>query len=401
MNHKKHTSWLLLSLLSLVALTLQGCFGIGDSNTQGGTNVTTNSNGNQVSVAQNLFKGKIYLTIDHNLWVITGDNKATELLKGNDIYDPAVSPDGKLIVFVVRYKNYSNIAYMPVTASAGTRLLDGDGHFYIDSGFPKDTYHWYVQPAWSPDGSHLLFLSDLQKDFVWYGLNSLFSNNYFLDLQVFSIPLNNPTQKPQALAYASFGDGGDRDASYRPGSHGNTQDIVYTHYAYDAKTGTQQVIQIFLADANAIANHPGVYTPLLDSGVPLTPPAAENLEPAFSPDGNALAYIRRESANQMGLYVMSVSDGVTTNPNDPKSQQQALLPYAKSSHILSNLYVSNPVWSPDGKQIAYLQYSGNEFDLWLANVKYDAQKGTYSLQGSPVQVTTGGIDGSSRPFWTK
>ena len=97
---------------------------------------------------------------------------------------------------------------------------------------------------------------------------------------------------------------------------------------------------------------------------------------------------------------MPVSAGVTSNPNDPKVEQQALVPYKKSSHILSGLYVSQPVWSPDGKQIAYISYNNNEFDLWLANITFNTKTGNYSLQGNPVQLTTGGIDGNSRPFWT-
>ena len=97
---------------------------------------------------------------------------------------------------------------------------------------------------------------------------------------------------------------------------------------------------------------------------------------------------------------MPVAQGVTTNPNDQNLQKQALIPYSKSSHILSSQYVSQPVWSPDGKQIAFLEYTNNEFDLWLANIQHDAKTGAYSMQGSPVQLTTGGVDGSSRPFWT-
>jgi len=58
------------------------------------------------------------------------------------------------------------------------------------------------------------------------------------------------------------------------------------------------------------------------------------------------------------------------------------------------------VWSPDGKQIAYISYNNNEFDLWLAKITFNTKTGKYSLQGNPVQLTTGGIDGNSRPFWT-
>ncbi len=393
---KRHIPWGTLLLLLLLALSLQGCLGIGD-NTQNGNNITTNSTGNKVNIAQNLFKGKIYFTIDHNLWVTDGKNNTREIMTGGNVYDPAVSPNGKWIVVSTRNKNSSDIAIMPVSGGARHNLLSGSGTFYNDGGFIKSSYHWFAQPAWSLDSTHIIFLSDLQKNFVWANLGGDYSRASFLDLQVFSIPINNPNSKPQDVAYALFGDGGDRDPSYRPG---HPTEIVYTHYAYDTATRTQQVIQIFLEDAAAIANHPGVYHPGYDPGIAITDPKDQNLQPAFSPDGNAIVYARRESPTQMGLYIMPVPEGVTANPNDPKVEQQALAPYKKSSHILSGLYVSQPVWSPDGKQIAYISYNNSEFDLWLANVTFNAKTGAYSLQGNPVQLTTGGIDGNSRAFWT-
>jgi dipeptidyl aminopeptidase/acylaminoacyl peptidase len=393
---KRYTPWGSFLLLFLLALSLQGCLGIGGNN-QNGSTITTNSNGNKVSIAQNLFKGKIYFTIDHNLWVTDGNNTAHEIISGNNIHDPAISPDGKWIAFIVPHKNYSDLVARPVNGGSWHQLLTGTGHFYKDGEFIKNTYHWFAQPAWSLDGSHLLFLSDLEKE-DWYAATGI--NASLLDLQVFSIPFNNPSAKPQDVAYANFGDGGDRDPSYRPG---HPTEIVYTHYSYDIATRTQQVIQIYLEDATAIARHPGVYHPGLpanDPGIAITDAKNQNLQPAFSPDGNAIAFVRRESSAQMGLYVMTVPEGVTANPGDPKVQQQALLPYKKASHILSGQYVSQPVWSPDGKQIAYLSYNNSTFDLWLANISYNAKTGVYSLQGSPVQLTTGGIDGDSRAFWT-
>jgi len=393
---KHFTPWVKLLFLLSLAFTLQGCFGIGD-NSQKGNTITTNSNGNTVSVVQNLFKGKIYFTIDHNLWVTDGINNTRRIMTGGNIYDPVVSPNGKWIVVSTLNKNSSDIAIMPISGGTRHNLLSGSGSFYNDGGFIKSSNHWFAQPAWSPDSTHILFLSDIEKE-DWYAATGI--NAPLLDLQVFSIAVNNTSAKPQDVAYASFGDGGDRDPSYRPG---HPSEIVYTHYAYDTATRTQQVIQIYLEDANAIANHPGVYHPGLpgyDPGIAITDPKDQNIQPAFSPDGNAIVYVRRESPTQMGLYIMSVPEGVTANPNDPKTEQQALLPYKKSSHILSGQYVSQPVWSPNGKQIAYISYNNSEFDLWLANVTFNAKTGTYSLQGNPVQLTTGGIDGNSRPFWT-
>ena len=394
---KRFISWVALLFLLFLTFFLQGCMSIGGNTIPNGKTITTNSNGNQVSVVQNLFKGKIYFTIDHNLWVTDGKNNTHEILAGRNIYDPAVSPNGKWIAVSTRYKNSSDIVYIPVEGGTRHIFLSGSGRFYNDSGYIKSSDHWFAQPAWSLDSTHLLFLSDIEKE-DWYLAMRI--NAPLLDLQVFSIPFNNSSVKPQDVAYASFGDGGDRDPSYRPG---HPTEILYTHYAYDNATRTQQVIQLFLEDANAIANHPGVYHPGLpgyDPGIAITDPKGQNIQPAFSPDGNSIVYVRRESPSQMGLYIMPVPEGVTANPNDPKVEQQALVPYKKSSHILSGLYVSQPVWSPDGKQIAYISYNNNEFDLWLAKITFNTKTGKFSLQGNPVQLTTGGIDGNSRPFWT-
>jgi Tol biopolymer transport system component len=77
--------------------------------------------------------------------------------------------------------------------------------------------------------------------------------------------------------------------------------------------------------------------------------------------------------------------------------------YPESSQIVTGLYVSQPVWSPDGKQIAYIGYTNQTFDIWLANVSRDPKTGRYSLKGSPIQLTNAGghLDADSRPFWTQ
>ena len=387
-------------MLVLLAFSVQGCFGFGNNSSSPSTKtITTNSSGQKVGVNQNqnLFRGKIYFTIDGQLWVYKDDGTTQQLTNSLNLHNPAVSPDGKWIAMSSGYKDYSDIVYMSTSGGPIHLLLTGAGKFYNDGpGVIKNTYYWLVQPAWSQDGSHLLFLSDLQKE-DWYSLGGLFGYAPFLDLQVFSIPFDHPNlQASQVVAYANFGDGGDQDAAYRPGT---TNQIIYTHYAYDI-TGTKQVIQLFLEDATAIPNHPGQYTPTRDPGVAITPSDTQNLQPAFSPDGNAIAYARRESSGQMGLYIMSVPEGITADPNNPVIDQKALQPYQKSSHILSQQFISQPVWSPDGKQIAYVSYNNNTFDIWLANIGIDAKTGAYVMKGSPIQLTSGGIDGNSRPFWT-
>ncbi|HLI06854.1 MAG TPA: hypothetical protein VKV40_09815 [Ktedonobacteraceae bacterium] len=403
-------------LLVLVAFAVEGCLGIGGSSgggNQGNFKTETTGNGQKISVnqaSQALFKGKIYFTQNRNLLVLNGTRNVTQLTHGQDVRDPAVSPDGKWVAFDVRFGDSANLVYMPANGGPEHVLINGNGHYWTNSGgFPEDDYYWFAQPTWSDD-THLTFLSDFQKNFDWAQLGGDFASAPFVDMQIFSISINytNLTgaegkADSQIVAYADYGDGGDRDPMYRPG---HPTQLIYTHYTYD-KTGTNQVIQLFFEDATAIAKHPGMYSPGvegsgLDPAVALTPPDVECIEPAFSPDGNWIAYIRRNpSTNSMGLYVMPMPSGdLTSNPNTPATEKAALASYPASSLIIQGQYISQPVWSPDGKQIAFLSYNNDEFDIWLANVSLNPKTGKYAMQGSPIQLTQGGVDADSRPFWT-
>lgn len=398
---KRSIPWPRYFLLVLLALSVQGCLGIGgNAGNQGFKSVNT-GNGHSIQINtsnQALFKGKMYFTQGHVLLEMDGSRNVHALTPSkNFVCDPSVSPDGQTIAFVVRYKDSSDLVEMPVNGTQWKVLRSGSGQYIPNPPYPapRSTHKWYFQPSWE-DNTHLLFLSDFEKLTVYPGVDA-----QLLDLQVFSISKNN-SNTPQEVAYASFGDGGDRDPSYRPQHKGQA---VYTHYMYDSSR-TQQVIQIYLTDTNAIVNHPNAgYHPGVneyDPAVALTPASTsvQNLMPSFSPDGNHLAYIRRIDASHMGLYVMSIADNITSAPVTATEQKNALQPYEKSSLLIEGQYISQPIWSPDGTQIAYMSYNNSEFDIWLANVAVDAKTGGYILKGSPVPLTSGGVDAESRPAWT-
>lgn len=408
--------WPTLLLLPLLALLMQSCLGLGSSNGAKTTNTsnfsrTKTSNGTSIGInntSQAVFKGKIYFTIDHNLYYLDGSRQLHQLTKGMDVYDPAVSPNGQWIAFVIRHSSantgdYSDLALMPVGGGTIKLLLSGKGTYIPNPPYPAplSTDYWYSQPSWSADSTHLLFLSDLQK--ADWSSQQLGVNSFLLDLQVFSISINDPTN-PQVVAYAAYGAGGDQEPSYRPG---HPDQIVYTHYQYAANQ-TDLYTQLYMEDPNAILNnpgkgyHPGVFP--YDPAVPITPATTTvaNFDPAFSPNGDYLAYVQTVSNTEMTLNIMPVPDNATQNPNDPAVQQQALLPYQQSTVIYQNQFVSQPVWSPDGKQIVFVNYSNSALDLWLANVALNAKTGKYQLQGNPVQLTDTGdhLNADSRPFWT-
>jgi Tol biopolymer transport system component len=336
-----------------------------------------------------------------------------------NVYDLAVSPDGQTVVFIEKYKQYSDLDAIATSGGSVRVLRSGNGTFYTNSaGFVHNTFVWYAQPTWSADGQTIIYLSDAEKE-AWY--------NYIqgidaplLDLQAFSIVFSDPGGTPTPVAYASFGDGGLRDVSYRPG-HANQ--VIYTHYAYDAATQTQQLIQLYMENPTTIGSnnckgksltdyqhsvylynyctyYPGPPGGGYDPSIAITPTSDEVIQPAFSPDGNSIAYIKRNATN-MSLYVMATSpDNITDAPNNTDTQKAALQAYANNSqHLLDQQYIGEPVWSADGTHIAYTAYVGNEFDLWISTVKKDAN-GNYTVTGSAVQATTSGVDGDVRPVWT-
>jgi hypothetical protein len=417
---KKHKEWTLLFMLALLSLALQSCFGSSNTNYQ---SVIKGKNGDVGINTTSPFKGKIYFTLNRNLYVLNGSDPThpKQLTSGLDVRDPAVSPNGKLIAFDIHYTNYSDLAYMPAAGGTPTIIASGQGIFIPNDSGAISTYHWFSQPAWTPDNEHLIFLGDNQKD---YWLNDLSAYDAvgqyaasILDMQIYMVSIQDrlTTQDqienvPQPVAFSSIGAGGLRDPSYRPG---HSDEVIYTSYAYTADSNNTAVnAQLELINDSTIGNtladdpleyHPGADDIESNPGIAITPGTSNlsNLEPSFSPDGNTIIYARSLNETTMGLYTMPVPNDDTSTITT--SGTQDLAAYNKSNQLLTGEYLSQPIWSPAGTQIAYYSYTNTTFDLWLATMVKNPKTGTYSIKkGSEVQLTQahGDLDADSRPVWT-
>jgi hypothetical protein len=411
---KKHKEWTLLFILALLSFALQSCFGSSNTNYQ---NVIKGKNGNVGINTASLFKGHIYFTLNRNLYAINGSDTThpKQLTSGLEVRDPSVSPNGKWIAFSIYYQNYSDLAYMPASGGKPTIIADGNGSFSLTGAGATSSYHWFEQPTWASDSETILFLGDNQKAFWAPSLVGGY-NSFILDLQLFKMSMNDrlDTQEEIAnavpVAYTAIGAGGLRNPSYRPG---HKDEVIYTSYSYTAASNFTVVnAQINMIDDTVIDNslainpyeyHPEVYGTAANPSLAITPGTSNlsNIEPSFSPDGNTIIYARSLSATSMGLYTMPVPNDDTSTITT--SGTQDLADYNKSNQLLTGEYLSQPVWSPDGTQIAYYSYNATTFDLWLATMVKNPKTGTYSIKkDSAVQLTQahGDLDADSRPVWT-
>lgn len=130
---KLYKQWHILLLSTVLILSLQGCLGIGENNNSFQNRGTgKNNHPIQINTAQQAkFTGKIYFTLNRNLYVLDDHLQLTQVTQGMDVRDPAVSPDGKWVAFIQRYKNYSDLVYMSTNPLDHTihTVVTGNGQY--------------------------------------------------------------------------------------------------------------------------------------------------------------------------------------------------------------------------------------------------------------------------------
>jgi Tol biopolymer transport system component len=264
-----------------------------------------------------------------------------------DFMNPAWSPDGKRIAYAVRQKDYSDIGVMSADGSNQTALTHDQNSVVQDN-------LWAAMPAWSPDGASLLFSSDRGKQ------------EPNIDVRLWLLTLTS--REFQQVSTPDLQAGGDADAQFRPGHPGQ---VVYTKWAYDA-SATATYATLVLHDMTS------------NTDVVLTSPKETDFQPAWSPDGKVLAFIRRGPGADE-LYAAPVPDTLPAGA----TLQATLLEAGVNAQ---------PEWSPAGDAIAYIAQADNQFDLYTLAV---TTAPTLAANGKPQRLTSDGIDATSRPSWTR
>jgi hypothetical protein len=226
-------------------------------------------------------------------------------------------------------------------------------------------------PSWSPDGSRLTFVSDLDGNpDIW--VVDLDGSNA-VNLTQEEAKDHSPAWSPDGdwIAFASL-----RDSRYwelyvmRPDGS-DVQRLTWWEDASDlspswSPDGTR------LAFASKRDGNWEIYTMDRDGGnlARLTNNPADDTNPAWAPDGSRIAFVSTRDG-YADIYVMSITGGQATNISNA--------PYS-SEH--------GPTWSPDGGRLAF--YSDRDGG-WNIHVM--------ASDGSDVIRLTGGHSNDQVPAW--
>jgi TolB protein len=291
--------------------------------------------------------GRLLFVKNADLWLWQGDTGRQLTTQGN-LSQPAWSPDGTRIVCVQRDASFGDIVLMSATGG-DQALLTSNG-----STAPPTSYDriysslWAFYPAFSPDGSEIVFASQFGPPFG--------SPAAEYNLSLYAIPAAVGGNKTQLYASdeghvgrVAFAPDGTLAFAYTPGGDAAPQIMRYNR------------------ESNVAELFPGA--------------PEQSYDPSFSPDGRWLAFATRDGT-KTDIFVASTSGGGAIRLTTLGSARA-------------------PAFSPDGALLAFLALSPNaaQFDLWVVDLTPEAD----GLRvGEPRQVTKGmGIDADSGLAWAE
>ncbi|MGH9839186.1 MAG: winged helix-turn-helix domain-containing protein [Blastocatellia bacterium] len=231
--------------------------------------------------------------------------------------EPAFSPDGSRIAFVWNGEKEDNFDIYVQLINAGPPLR-------LTSDPDRD-----IAPAWSPDGSHIAFTRV-------HGIAGS-------ERTIFLIPAMGGAER-KLLSISSAGE------SWLAARLSWSPDGKLL--AFSGKESPQSMSSIFMLS-----------TETLEQRQLLSPPAGySDSNPAFSPDGKRLAFIRRLGTSSQEIYLAPTAGG-----------EPGRLTY-------DNRTIDSVAWTPDGRALVFTSDRSGLNSLWRISAS----------GGAPERLAVGG-----------
>lgn len=249
--------------------------------------------------------------------------------------DPAISPDGRTIVF---WRD---------TGEQGLYLLEVDGtneRCILTRGEPLRS------PTWSPDGARIAFshvAGENKCRYVsYYGMMFCFPDSYPYNLPApYGLPLL--TTDRWGLARVDHEGGSYRDLAVMPDArspHWTDRGVFYASSSIIAGAGIQMTDDVLDQNPNR-----GVVT------------SFKYHDPAGQPGGDRVAFQSLEK-DHWEIFTANIDGSGLVALTHPDALAETL------PHNVA------PVWSPDGRHIAFLSNRTGEWRLWVMNADGSNQR---------------------------
>lgn len=277
--------------------------------------------------------GRILFGHAGDIWMVEGGRLSQVTLGGRYWGQPDWSPDGSRIALVGWGQNATDLYLLDLAAEQFRQLTQNQQPRFTGN-------RWAFFPRWSPDGEQIAFLSDRTSEYtmLWTIRPDGSGARQVL------MPRSGITAV-DSLSWAPDG-----------------SKIAFTGF----RDGVGQIYVLDLA------------RPMSPRQLTSEPSGA--FDPAWSPDGQHIAYVAREGRTTAIRLVDVDGDGTGTT-------------------LIQGEFPRSPRWSPYGSDLAYIALAGSEFELFVAPIGLNPE-GAY-VAGRPVQLTRQfGVDSTSAIAWT-
>ena len=318
----------------------------------------------------------------------------------------------------IRTPTPSNVVIVPDDPRAkvpGSLLYVKDGNIWVQSGTTAKqltTGGNDSMPTWSPDGASIYFVRNKAQQGKWPSGGSIHIYNLEVP-SLMRIPADGSGQ-PTALL-TGIVNRGSNTWSYFIREPSITPDGTSAAIVTDGPDPTVSDIVVKFVD--------------LSSGKLTNPhlPELQGLghqDPAWSPDGRTLLYVRNSRVGSRGTPVIFRYNVATGNSSSLTGIGYTAPAWSHDGRYVAATLTSNfgtdvvildaksgnellrvttdgasfsPVWSPLGDAIAFFRVEHGVVDLYLVPLTDTA--GTWSA-GTPLALTIlAGLDAASRPSW--
>ena len=292
------------------------------------------------------------------------------------VTSPVVDPGGDWVAYVVRTidaeadKSYSHIWMTRWDGSATVQL----------TGRAKESES---DPRWSPDGKSLAFISSRgdahDDDGVWILPRG---GGEAVQLPGLKGSVEDVVWSPDSRFLALIVHDPDPDAPADEKAEKKPKPIVISRFKF-----MEDTVGFLRTDRSRL----WLYEIATGKATRLTTGDFDEALPSFSPDGRTLAFVSNRGADPDRTYDHNI---YTVPVGSAASEPKALTSYPGEDE--SPDWGSYPAWSPDGREIAYLQ--GGPVELFSYGVRKLA---VVSAQGGAPRVLTPTLDRNvTQPTWS-